>query len=243
MGTLGHPIDLGSPPVGWTGRPAAIGLDATQDLHVFVRGFNDALLQRFSSNGSFSPWIQAVPDGELTSSPAVASRGPGKIDVVVKGTDGGLWQRFVDNYQWNGAWLPLGKPPEGIVGDPAVLAPGGDELHIFVRDVEGGVWQRFYRNGAWSGWIQPPGTESGELTSSPAPASLDPGRIAIFGRGTDFGLWMTQWELTHWTPWKRLGQVHDIFQGDPSALGRLSRFDVVVRGTNDALYNFPTACP
>src|SRR5206468_2278916 len=134
---------LGSPPGGAVGDPAIVSW-APGRLDLFVRGSDNKLWQRFSTNGgaAWSPWIQPVgTEGTLASGPDATSRGPGLLDVVVAGTDGALYQRFWDGQRWNSAWLRQGapgggtpNPPPGVVGTPTAVSPNGVLLDLIARD-------------------------------------------------------------------------------------------------------------
>jgi SpoIID/LytB domain protein len=104
---------LGSPPAGAAGDPTVVSW-APGRLDVFVRGGSDnRLWQIFSTDGgaTWSAWIKPFgDDGTLASSPQAESRGPGRLDVWVTGTDNQIYQHFYDG-QWNASWLSMGRPP------------------------------------------------------------------------------------------------------------------------------------
>lgn len=231
---------LGGPPEGTSGDPAIVSW-APGRLDVFVRGANDGRLwQTFSVDGgvNWSGWIKPLgDDGELASGagPEVSSRGPDRLDVFVRGTDGQIWQRFYDG-AWNDGWIPQGRPdPVGINGEPGVASWDSTRVDLFVRGSDDKLWQKFWDGAAWSAWFQPVG-ESGTLASSPDVTSWEPGNLLIFIRGTDGGIYALPYGGIYGN-WVRLAGGNDRINNAPGATSRGSqRFDVFGRGTDNRIY-------
>jgi serine protease AprX len=81
--------------------------------------------------------------GGLRSGPAVASRGPGRLDVFVRGTDDALWQRSFGPGGW-GNWQPLG----GLTtAEPAAVSSEDASIDVFVRGTDNALWQRSFGPG------------------------------------------------------------------------------------------------
>ena len=237
--TWGAWTSIGKPSVGVVGAPAAVSWSVGR-LDVFVRGGDDKLWQKFSTNGgaSWSGWFQPVgADGTLASSPHVVSWAAGRLDVFVLGTDGGIWSRTYAN-GWSPGWQGLGAPTAGVAGPPVAASWAAGRLDLFVTGSDSRLYQRFYANG-WSSWIRPPGTEGGVLSSSPAAASWGRNQVAVFTRGPDGGLYWTNYFQGYWSGWARLGNPYDVFLDSPAAASRgCQQLDVFVRGTDGACYQY-----
>ena len=136
---------LGAPPGGAKGDPALIST-RSRELNLFVRDADNKLWTRARSDtGLWGAWLQPVGiDGTLKSSPRVSSRGPGRIDVFVIGTDDRVYQRFL-NGSWNAGWIPLDEPDGsvGLVGDPAAVALDDNHVYLFARGTDNRLWARY----------------------------------------------------------------------------------------------------
>lgn len=238
-------VGLGAPSGGVVGDPAILSW-APGRLDLFVRGADNKLWQRFSTNGggTWSGWIKPVGDeGVLASGPDVTSRGPGLIDVFVQGTDARMYQRFWDGSRWNGAWLAQGgrpgsgtpDPPGGVNGTPTAVSPDRVRVETFARDTADHLWQQSWTGSSWTNWFGP-GFGPHTLASRPDAASWGPEHISVFVRGTDGGLYQTIY-VNGWFHFQRLGYAHEGLLDGPGATSRgPGRIDVAVRGTDNRIY-------
>lgn len=248
--------NLGAPPGGAIGDPAVFSW-APGRLDIFVRGVDNRLWQLFRPiQTSFIPtepfqsdWFKPVgDDGVLASGPAVSSRGPGRLDLFVRGTDGQVYERFYDG-TWNNAWLPQGAPPDGVsvVGEPASASGDTMRVDLFVRGTDNELWTKWYDGTRWTAWARPVSFPA-VLTSSPAAVSGGPQQVVVFARGADANMWSTEGNGTgplSWRGWlpESVGGANPI-KDRPAATGRgLSQIDVFVRGTDDRSYQFHYAPP
>jgi hypothetical protein len=155
--------------------------------------------------------------------PAVASRGPNRLDVFVRGENGHLWI-----YKWNGQkwsrWEDLGAGR--LTSSPAAVSWGSDRLDVFVRGHEGQLAHKRWASGVgWSEWRN----LGGRVTSAPTVASWGPNRLDVFVRGHDGQLAHKRWSQEHdWSDWRDLGGR---LTSAPAAVSwGENRIDVVVRG-------------
>jgi hypothetical protein len=172
-----------------------------------------------------NPWSSRESLGfSATSSPAVASWAPGRLDVFVRGADNALWHRW---YQggWSG-WESLGGY---LTSDPAAVSWSGGRIDVFARGGDYGLWHEYFDAG-WSGWS----SLGGYLTSGPAVASWAPGRLDVFARGADNELWH-DWYQGSWSGWGFLGGY---FIDSPAAVSwGNGRIDTFVVGTDSTVYH------
>ena len=172
-------------------------------------------------------WSSGLEDlhGQITGKGAVASWGPGRLDVFVPGTDGQVWHKWYDG-QWHG-FEPLGGR---AVSGVAVTTWGPGRLDVFAQDIDnsfptpGRLKHRWYVNGQWStGW-----EDLGGCVSTPGAASWGPNRIDVLVQGSDHKLYF-KWYDGHWNKFVKLGDL--TFSSPPSvvAWGK-RRLDVFVRG-------------
>lgn len=188
------------------------------DLH---GGNNQRFELRLADGGPSSIW--RALGGGLTSAPAIASWGPGRLDVFARGTDEAVWQMWSDG-QWR-SWTSMGGR---IPGEVSALAPSPNRLDIFVRGMDNAVWQRWWDGSKWNGFV----SLGGGIASGVCALGPFPGRWDLFVRGTDGALWL---RTAHngWSPWTLLGGA---ITGTPSAVYVDGRWYVFARGTDGGLW-------
>ena len=209
----------------WGGRVLEIRIEGTSATVVTSGNTFRSFL------GLKSDWFNIMSGweglgGALTSGPDAASWGANRLDIVAKGTDDGIWQRWWDGTAWGG-WFGLG----GVAAsDPTAISWGANRLDIFVRGTDGGIWQKWWDGQRWNGWQ----TIGGLATSAPDAASWSSNRIDVVVRGTDNALWHKFWDGRVWSGWNSLGGIAN---SDPTVVSwGPNRLDVFVRGTDNAVW-------
>ena len=192
-------------------------------------------------------------NGALNSGPGVSSWGVmyyweyGRLDVFVKGKDGGLHCKTFDKTTlengW-GDWKPIGgqdilyydpsegssNPSEGS-SNPSAVSWGADRIDVFARGKDNALWHTWYSKP----WIGKWESLGGVLTSGPSACSWGSGRLDVFVKGTDNALYHKWYTNNAWSGWESLGGV---LTSAPSAVSwGQGRIDVFVRGTDNALYH------
>lgn len=156
--------------------------------------------------------------------PSVVSSSSGQMDVFIRGSDGGLWQRHYGG-QWN-AW---GMDINGLTFDPVVTSWGAGRFDVFARGTDNTLQHSWY-DGTWHPWE----SLGGNLTSDPAVVSWGPNRLDVFARSTDNALWHKVYDGT-WHDWESLGGIQ-LSSPSVSTWGA-NRLDVFVRGSDSALWH------
>jgi hypothetical protein len=232
---------LGGPPGGGVRGDPAVVRTSTTRIDAFVRGADDKLWQITSTDGgaSWGAWFKAVGDeGVLASGPDVSSRGEGRFDVFVAGTDGQVYQRFYEN-GWNHAWLPHGAPGANLGSGPTTVSWDSVRVDVFVRGADSRLWHRGWDGSSWSSWAHTVGSDP-EVRSGPDATSWGSGHLAVYVRGPGDALYRLQFNGT-WGQWVRMGGPGDVVNNDtgPGVTSRgLGRLDAFVRGTDNLLYQF-----
>lgn len=186
---------------------------------VFVRNASNQI-DLFSYSNS-NAW-QGVRGGEISSSPAVASWGLDRFDLVARGTDFALYHRFWDGSQWSG-WMPLGGV---LTSSPALVTRGVNQLDVFARGADNALWTRSRTVFSWSPWVSLGGT----LTSDPAAVVYSPQKISVFARGTDDALWMKTYSNGAWGVWVSLGGT--LTSAPTVTSSRAEQMEVFARGAD-----------
>jgi len=202
----------------FTSDPAALDWDWGFDL--FWRGTGNDLR---STSRIGSPSL----GGYLTSDPAVASWGEGRLDVFVRGSGNFLYQKFYDGGAWSG-WVAFYDGE--LTSDPAAVSWGWGRIDVFWRGTDFTLRHKFFDGVAWSA-VESLG---GYLTSGPAVASRGPDKLDVFVRGTDNALYRLSYD-GEWSGWVRLGGR---LTSDPAAVSwGDGRIDVFMRGPDYDLYH------
>lgn len=208
----------------WGGRATEVRVEGTSGV-ITTTG------STFRSKvGLKSDWFRVTTDweslgGAVTSGPATASWGPGRLDVFARGTDGQLWHKWYTG-AWAG-WEPLGG---SLASDPAVVSWGPNRIDVFARSASGALLHRWWDGSQWRGWETLPGS----MNSAPAVASWQAGRLDVFAKGAD-GTLIHKWYDGGWSGWESLGGV---LTSDPAAVSwGPGRLDVFARGTDGQLWH------
>ena len=107
----------------------------------------DRRLQRHEASplgGRWHAWKNL--GGAITAAPAVASWGPGRLDVFARGVDNALWQRSFEGV-WSG-WLYLGGT---LATAPVALSSDYGRIDVFTRFTDNALHHRAY-DFSWSAW-------------------------------------------------------------------------------------------
>jgi hypothetical protein len=188
-------------------------------MDVFARGADDTLVHRWFTNGRWSRWESL--GGSLTSAPAVASWGPGRLDVFARGGRGELRQRsFVSGR----GWLPWRGRGGTLSSSPAATSWAPGRIDVVARGVGDTLLHRYLVTGVgWSPWR----TRSAGLRSQPAIASPGAGLLDITARRSGSVMWIRRFVRGDgWTGWTSLGGT---FSSGPSATARGGQVLVMAR--------------
>ncbi len=135
---------------------------------------------------------------------AAISWGPYRLDLFVRGIDGGVFHKAWDNGRWHPSqtgWEALGGE---IVGAPAVASWGPNRLDIVALAPDARVFHKAWDNGRWH--PSPTNWESiGGTAGLPSIASWGPNRIDVFAMGSNFDAFHIAWIGTEWSDWEALG--------------------------------------
>ncbi len=148
------------------------------DLHVVVRGTDNGVwynkLQ--SGSGTWAGWSQ-VQGGYTIATPAFVNSRPGRFDLVVVGTNFGVYHSALVG----GVFSPYDSPT-GSVFELTVNAADGN-LHVIARSGVNSIWYTTYQttDGYWGpGWYNIPGAMYGTGTIAKTPTG-----IILMVRGTN----------------------------------------------------------
>jgi hypothetical protein len=216
----------------WGG--VALNIDRDYDNGAVV-GPGDAASGASPSCSSGNGWsafslVTAPPSG-VAGAPAVASWGPGRLDVFVQGGNDLLYHRWsTDGGSSFSSWESLGAPPGGLSSSPAAVSWGSNRIDVFARGADNALWHRWWDGRAWWGWER----LGGALLSAPAVASWGPNRLDIFVVGAQHAMYHLYWDGT----WHPFGWLAGYALRDPGAVSwGPGRVDVFTLGVNNLLYH------
>jgi hypothetical protein len=196
------------------------------EAYVFARAADGAILERHWSGSVWTPWKSL--GGFSTSGPAAVAFG-NTIHVFMRGSDGAVWQSWLQpDDSWR-PWISLGGYTTSA---PAVTVRRGEGYLDLV--VKGGDSQMYHRsyvpNVGWSNFA-PIG---GLLTTAASVNSQSPSLLNIWSRGTDGQMFQKSWTGTAWSDWVALGG--GLF-GAPTSISRMENVIIVyVRGAGNQTF-------
>jgi peptidoglycan/xylan/chitin deacetylase (PgdA/CDA1 family) len=218
----------------WSGQTSLGGLilgapsaaQAGSTLVVAGRGMDSGLWVRVNRSGTWGGWQDL--GGILSSAPAVTARADGGIEVFGRGIDDQLWTRTMAPDGALSAWTTL----NGVLATgPAAITLATGRLDVYVAGSDHSVW-RWTRSAGGSSWWEPLGGLTYSAPSAaPSPQGPD---VWVFARGLDNGLWLNAGVGGAGSGWQPLGGV---MIDAPGATGASGSVDVVVRGTDNALWS------
>lgn len=156
------------------------------------------------SGASAAPLTAAAVPQDVTPVKVAASRlGPGHA-VYVRGTDGRLWWRTVQNFATPGystAWRPL--PGGTVASGPDVVQVWGATTWIAAKATNGTVVVRLQTGSSFGAWQ----SLGGAVTTAPVLLrETGTARLWVFARGTDGGGWYRVRDGSGvWAPWRTIG--------------------------------------
>jgi hypothetical protein len=168
-----------------------------------VIGTNHALWHAWNDLQGAHNWHTL--GGYLTSSPAVTSLAPDRLNVFGRGQNGALWTMSYDR-AW-GAWTSLGgQIAPGTA--PAVCSMGRGGSEVFVIGKNGALWHVFMPDQWGARWSWDDHSLGGYLTSSPAAASRSAGEIDVCARGGNGHIWtFGYYNYNELGPWLDIGGI------------------------------------
>jgi hypothetical protein len=203
-------------------------------LHAFAVGQDHALWHLTRNSGVWS-----MPESlgkDVVGPPAVCSRGGGRIDVFVVGTDGALYHKWWDGTSWGPSQLTSERLGGVIVGQPSAVAWGPDRLDVFVVGTDGALYHKWWDGTSWG--PSPDGFErmGGNLIQSPVSLSTGAHRLDVFCvRAGDRMLLHKRYDGSSWRPsltdFEVLGTVENIPAATSWGSGTIQLCAVVPGGT------------
>jgi len=225
---------------GVAGDPAVVLQPDHNRWAMFVKGSDGACWWSWSvGSGQWTAWKSIGGDLSGSPGPTVISKATGYLEVYVRGTDGGVWQKF--STDWGANWYGWYRLPEGSIASgthpSASYRPGTTTVDVFVTGTDHHLYYRTWANG-WSGWKSP--SNVGYVDTSPAAFSKTSNTLEVYVRGSDGVLYQIYSNpgVTAWTPWFGLKGVVIAPGSSPAASYRsgTSTVDVSVRGTDNNLW-------
>lgn len=214
-GTTWIPSQLGWDALGGpiVGSAKAVSWGANR-LDIFARLTDGNLYIKSLVNNQWIPsqsgWnsLGAPPNASVASDPVVVSWGVGRLDILVMGTDGGLYLKSYDG-DWipQNTWASLGT----CVGPVSMVSWGPNRLDIFARQGTDGALYIKSWTGATTGWI--PSQLGWNSIDVPAPGiritgpvtavSWGVNELRVLAPASDGGLYERHWNAG-WAPWGKL---------------------------------------
>ena len=184
-----------------TGDPAAVSWTPEQ-VDVIAVGQGGQPLHFVLTGGGWRPADAGQPPVPLWGQPAVASSGPGRLDVFLCGATDRLYQGRLAGQACE--WLPIG--PQVSHAEPAVVSWGKGRFDLFARTAANALEHYWYYDRIG---LQGPEDQGGPIAGRPAAVATSLYGVHVLVRGCD-GLLRRQfcrpfqrsheWTSTIWLP-------------------------------------------
>ena len=196
--------------------------------------------------GLWTAWQKLdLPVGvAMEKSPAISSRGNGKFDVFVLGTDNNIYMQSYAPAFGFGPWANLGGAPGGLtfVSGPDAVSSDANSFAVVAMASNGhyflNTWPQ--ASGTMSGWKQILG-RSHPQSPGPGISSRGPGLLDIYGFGPDSQTWESRQapqEEWGWTWPVPLGSPQNapLASNVTSVSWDSNKVDLFVRGSDNSLW-------
>jgi hypothetical protein len=119
--------------------------------------------------------------GVITSDPGAVASAGNRIDVFVRGTEGGLWDATWNGTTWT--WTFLGGV---LASGPDAASCTAGHVDVFLLGTDHGLWQRGFNGSTWGPWQ----FIGGQWSSDPgAVCPIGTTSVSVFENGVDYALW------------------------------------------------------
>ncbi|HVH15543.1 MAG TPA: alkaline phosphatase family protein [Candidatus Angelobacter sp.] len=199
------------------------------NLYVAIRGTDNAIwiASMSLSTGQWSSWT-GLGGGTLSTPALVATPSLNRLDVVIRGTDNGIYHMAMTGGSWSRVW----DSPGGATFYKPAAVSDGSALQVVVTGTDQGVWYTSFNlnSASWARWT----ILSGTASASPALAIDSNGTINLVIRGTDSSIWhKSKPSGGSWSAWDSAG---GITLASPAAVQLGSEVVVVVTGIDNAIW-------
>jgi hypothetical protein len=208
-------------------NPAASSRGPNQ-VTVFIRGNDGALLTSDLSDGAFTPWRSL--GGYLDSGPGASGRDATTSDVFVRGGDSALYQWY---FTTSGGWSTYYGLGHVMLSAPAVsVRRGSGIIDLFWRGTDNGIEAKSWVPG--QGWTAVNNTQLDPMATTAAPAvvSRNNGYVDVIVRGTDDGVFVNTYNGSAWGGWGQIPGGMKTQHAPAATVRTLNTMDIFVRAPN-----------
>jgi parallel beta-helix repeat protein len=208
-------------------QPSCAVLNGT--LYVAVRGTDNAIWVSSISltTSRWAAWT-SLGGGTLSTPVLVATRSLNRLDLVLRGTDNGVWHMAMTGGSWSGKWDSSG----GATLFTPTAVSDGSALQVVVTGMDHGVWYTSFNlvTASWSKW----NVLSGSASAAPALTVDSSGNLDLVVMGTDNGIWhKSKPSSGSWSTWDSAGGST---VASPTVVQLGSGVVVLVTGTDHAVW-------
>lgn len=199
---------------------------ADDRLDVVVRGDSNRIYWRsfWRNNGGWGSWV--LLNGAAQEKPGISSRGPGQLEVFIRGGGNDINWRYLSNGSWS-AWATLGGP---LASGISAVSRSPDRINIVARGTNNEVQHKWWTPSGWSAFQ----SLGGWTAHTPSISARDSNHLDVFIRGGAGDLNWRAWNSSSgWAGWTGLGGT---LASGPSAVSRSSdRINVVARTSDNSI--------
>ncbi|MBB3693170.1 hypothetical protein [Sphingomonas sp. BK580] len=207
--------------------PVVVAL-GTERIMIFAHSIDGPLRYWASSvddQGAEDFGPPRIKDEDPIARPAIVSRSPHGVDVVVGVGHSGTpeWWKYVDG-AWKAPVLLPGEMPEAPTMLTSISSSGNfPRLDVYVRGQDGRLkhwgFGFFHAPGSPSGWFGPEASVPEPFLTKPFPITTGDDSIELLARGGDGTLVHWSWDARA-RAWGRLQPGGEALQSDPAGVSR-----------------------
>jgi hypothetical protein len=182
--------------------------------------------------------LPASPAGvSWASSPSVASWGPRRLDVVVRGSNNDIYWNYIDystaTPAWQTSWTALtlaaGLTPQG---NPCIVSTGHSDgegvLYAFVEDENGDLASAGYLSGSgWSELSDLTAVSGATMQTGPGCTSWGNNEIDVFAEGANGGVLHAMYDGGRWVGWQDAGPFNNVASDVEAAANQVNSINIV----------------
>ena len=185
---------------GLQGSPDAAAM-ADNKFDVVIKGNDNHVYRKAFRQDAWRDWtfLDSPASAGVTSDPSIVIENRRQV-IFVRGYDGALWRREINNGVWSG-WISMGG---SLTSAPDAASYGPGHMDVVIRGSDNTLYHRYYLNGTWYDWA-PLGAPPGLIITEDPSISAANGRVDVFVRASDNALWQRSYINDGWGPWISLG--------------------------------------
>ena len=171
----------------------------------------------------------------IVGDPAIASEGPGQMELVARGTDNIIYYKSWTLAGGWGGWGAVAGSTTAMTSGPGAISWGPNRFDVVARAPDNSTYHWWWDGSTWH-WED----IAGSIASDPVLASEGPGQMELVANGTDNIPYYKSWTTGGgWGLWGAVAGTTTPMTSGPGAVSwGPNRFDVVGRAPDHSVWHW-----